>query len=466
MTKIHGFATPPGSGDYLTRLARFAQRVRVDELAPATLGAVRNVVLDTLGAILAGSRLPENARLADLAATRSGLRTATIVGHAHKADPMLATLVNGTAGVALEVDEGNRWGGGHPAIHVLPAALALAEELGADGGQLIEALVAGYEITSRLGGATRPRPNLHSHGTWGTAGAAVAVARLLGHEANGLRTVINLATSMSPANSWGPCFEGATIRNLYPGRAGLQGILAVHLLACGYTAIADAPADVYGALLAEGFDSEATIEGLGDDDTVRTFRIEQNYFKFHACCLYNHPALDAVGALVREHGVAAEAVERIAVTSIPFVTRMADPEPASMLAAKFSVPYAVATALVRGTTEVSAFFDDARHDPRIRALAGRVEVRADPTMSLRDSQGPTARVVVTLHDGRVLTRDTTVVHGDAANPRGREELVAKFMALTADTLPRARAHEVVDVVGRLERLKDVRELTALLTGAP
>jgi 2-methylcitrate dehydratase PrpD len=458
MTALHSGA------DYLTRLARFAAGVRVDELAPTAIASARNVVLDTLGAIVAGSRLPENARLADLAAERSGLRTATLVGRAHKADPLLATLANGTAGVSLEVDEGNRWGGGHPAIHVLPAALAVAEEVGADGGRLIEALVAGYEVTSRLGGATRPRPNLHSHGTWGTAGAAVAVARLSGHEADALRTIINLATSMSPANSWGPCFEGATIRNLYPGRAGLQGILAVHLLACGYTALADAPADVYGTLLAEGFDPEVAVEGLGQDDRASTFRIERNYFKFHACCLYNHPALDAVHALAQENGLKAEAVERVAVTSIPFVSRMADPDPSTMLAAKFSVPYAVAAALVQGTTDVSAFLDGARNDPRIRQLAARVTVRGDPSMSMRDSKGPTARVAITLRDGRVLTRDTTVVRGDAANPRGQEALVAKFMTLTADTLVPARAQEVVEMVGRLERVKDVRELTALLTG--
>src|SRR5688572_12841144 len=207
--------------DYLTRLAGLAANTRFDALTPATVAAARAVTLDTLGAILAGSRLAENARLADLAAERSGSRAATLVGHGRKADPMLAALANGTAGVALEMDEGNRWGGGHPAIHILPASLAVAEEVGASGPQLVEALVAGYEITSRLGGATRARPNVHSHGTWGTSGAAVAVARLRGHDERAIRTIANLATSMSPANAWTPCFEGATIRNLYPGRAGL-----------------------------------------------------------------------------------------------------------------------------------------------------------------------------------------------------------------------------------------------------
>src|ERR1051325_5127556 len=152
--------------DYLDRLARMARRVRFDDLSPSAVAAAKAVVLDTLGAILAGSRLDENVKLADLVTERSGHRTATLIGHARKAEPMFAALANATAGVALEVDEGNRWGGGHPAIHVLPAALALAEERGADGPQVLAALVAGYDVSSRLGGATVPRFNVHTHGTW------------------------------------------------------------------------------------------------------------------------------------------------------------------------------------------------------------------------------------------------------------------------------------------------------------
>jgi 2-methylcitrate dehydratase PrpD len=450
--------------DYLTRLARLAAGTRFDALTPATVAAARAVTLDTLGAMLAGSRLAENARLADLAAERSGGRTATLVGHRRKAEPMLAALANGTAGVSLEMDEGNRWGGGHPAIHVLPATLAVAEELAVDGRRFIEALVAGYEVTSRLGGASQVRPNVHSHGTWGTAGAAVAVARLRNHDDGPtIRTVINLATSMSPANSWQPCFEGATIRNLYPGRSNMQGILATHLLACGYTAVQDAPSDLYGTILGDRFDADAVVEGVSED-RVAVYRIERNYFKFHACCLYNHAVLDAVQSLVHAEGFSAHDVQRIRVTSLPFVTRMADPSPANMLAAKFSVPYAVAAAVVKGTTDVSAFTDAVREDSRVRQLAGRVEVAGDDTMSLRAGpERPTARVSVELGDGRVLTREAAIVHGDTANPRPRQELEAKFQALASETLDAARASEVVEMVARLEHLPDVRALTALLT---
>jgi 2-methylcitrate dehydratase PrpD len=446
--------------DYLVRLARLVRRTRFDDLSPATIAAAKDVTLDTLGAILAGSRLPENAKLADLARERSGPQTATLIGRARKAEPMLAALANATAGVSLEVDEGNRWGGGHPAIHVLPATLAIAEEIAADGRRFIEALVAGYEITSRLGGSTHARANVHSHGTWGTAGAAVAVARLLGHEESAMRAVINLAVSMSPANSWAPCFEGATIRNLYPGRSSLEGILAVHLLACGYSALGDAPSDIYGTILGDRFDPAAAIEGLNTDDRVEAYRIEKNYFKFHACCLYNHPALDAVHTLVQAENITADAVDRIDVTSISFVTQMIDPEPANMLAAKFSVPYAVAAAVVHGRTDVSAFADSVRSDARIAQLAKRVDVRGDPALSMRGT--PQARVAITLRDGRVLRHETALVHGDAAHPRPREELIGKFNALATGVVSEARAQEIVDMTSRLDRVNDIRELTALL----
>jgi 2-methylcitrate dehydratase PrpD len=454
--------------DYLTRLAGLAANTRFETLPPATVAAARAVTLDTLGAMLAGSRLAENARLADLAAERSGSRTATLVGHRSKAEPMLAALANGTAGVSLEMDEGNRWGGGHPSIHVLPATLAVAEELGVDGRRFIEALVAGYEVTSRLGGASQVKPNVHSHGTWGTAGAAVAVARLRGHhDTPTVRTVINLATSMSPANSWQPCFEGATIRNLYPGRSNMQAILATHLLACGYTAVHDAPSDLYGTILGERFDTDAVVDGLSAEDRVGVYRIERNYFKFHACCLYNHPVLDAVQSLVHREGFGADDIQRIRVTSLPFVVRMADPTPANMLAAKFSIPHAVAAAVVKGTTDVSAFTDAVREDARVRRLAARVEVAGDDTMSLRGGPDrPTARVSVELGDGRILTREAAIVHGDAVNPRPPHELQAKFRALASETLDAGRVSRIVEMAARLETLPDLRGLTALLgTGA-
>lgn len=445
--------------DYLDRLARLVEETSVERLSDAAVQAARLVLLDTIGAMVAGSALPENRRLADSVQERRSRASATLLGHGGRVDPLLATFVNATAGVALEVDEGSRLGGGHPAIHVIPAALAVAEEAGADGGRLLEAIIAGYEVCSRLGSATTPRPNVHSHGTWGTIGTAVAVAKLVRLDAGAVKAVINLAASMSPANTWTTALEGVTIRNAYPGRSGLDGILAVDLHRAGFTGLPDAPADVYGTILADRFEPERALDGLGGP-----LRIEQNYFKLYACCRYNHFALDAVFALARE--LRAEQVERVVVTTIPFGPRMADPAPTSMLGAKFSIPYAVAAALVLGRADASAFVEPALADPRIRALAARVEVRVDPQMSSRRSDYPTAVVEIVLKDGRALSGSTSVVRGDFEDPVPAAEVVDKFLALTTEILGPERARDVVRLVEQVETLKDVRDLTALLFPAP
>jgi 2-methylcitrate dehydratase PrpD len=443
--------------DYLARLAACAHGTRLADLRASTVAAAKLVLLDTIGAMVAGSVLPENARLAQMAATRAPHGLCTLVGHALRSDSLLATFTNATAGVALEMDEGNRLGGGHPAIHVVPGALAVAEEMGAGGNRLLEALIAGYEVGSRLGGATLARPNVHSHGTWGTISTAAAVARLHGLSADAIRHVINLSASMSPANSWTPALEGATIRNAYPGRSGLEGILAVDLHRAGFTALEDAPSDVYGTILADRFEPEEAVAGLGEG-----FRIEQNYFKLHACCRMNHPALDAVMALRAEHRFTADDVTAVHVTSVPFGLRMTEAAPDTMLGAKFSIPYAVAAALVLGRTDAAAFEERALDDPRIRALAKRVDIAADDEMALKRADYPTARVRIGLSDGRVLSRTTGVVRGDAANPVSPEEVAGKFVSLTAGPLGERRARLIIEAVQAVDDLADVRDLTALL----
>jgi 2-methylcitrate dehydratase PrpD len=452
--------------DYLDRLAAFASETRFARLPDSTIAAAKLVLLDTLGAIVAGSALPENLQLARFAAARSPQGAATLLGHKLKADPFWAALTNATAGVALEVDEGSRLGGGHPAIHTVPGVLAVAEERGLDGRRLLESLVVGYEIGSRIGGATTVRPNVHSHGTWGTLSTAVAVAKLGGSPAPTLREVINLAASMSPANTWTPALEGATIRNLYPGRSAFQGILAAELQRCGFTGLGDAPSDVYGTILADAFDPAAAVAGLdalahGGPDR-QPYRIELNYFKLHACCRFNHFALDAVLDLRRSHRLASDDVQRIEVVTIPFAVRMSEPAPANPLAARFSIPWAVAAAMVLGRTDPPAFDAATLADGRIRDLARRVAIVTDPAMSPRRADAPTARVRIALRDGRAFEQTTSVVRGDALSPVPRDEIAAKFAALAGPVLGDAPARKIVDAVDQVDGLDDIRVLSGML----
>jgi 2-methylcitrate dehydratase PrpD len=357
------------------------------------------------------------------------------------------------------MDEGSRLGGGHPSIHVTPGAIAVAEDQNSSGKQLLESIIVGYEVTSRIGSGTSTRDVIHSHGTWGTVGTAVATARLLGFDAAETRNTINLAASMSPANTWTPCLEGATVRNLYPGRSGFQGILAAHLSRCGFTSIEDGPSDLYQSVLGEGFDTEAVVAGLGQPGS---YRIQNNYFKMHACCLYNHPALDAVQSLLRREKFDASDVNHVQIEAPPLALIMADPEPENMLAAKFSIPYAVAAMLVRGSADVTAFYPEQIADPQTRELARAVEVVGNTEMSLRRYDYPASKVAVTLKDGRTLEESVTAQRGDARNPVTRDELVAKFRFLVAETLGESKAQKVIDTVDSLDSLGNVRELTRLL----
>ena len=444
--------------DYLDTLAEFVSDTQYQDLSEDAVASVRDVVLDTIGAILAGSRLPENSKLAHQVAKRSGPATATVFGHPLKAEPMLATLVNATAGVGLEMDEGNRLGGGHPSIHVMPGALAVGEEMEVDGRRFIEAVLVAYEVESRIGAATTTRPNVHSHGHWGVIGTAVAIGKLKAYDAGQIRSLINVASGMSPANTWRPCFEGATIRNAYPGRSGLMGILAAHMYECGFTGVHDGPSDVFGTILGDSFDQDVTLEGLGDE-----YRIQQNYTKFHAACAITHPPIEAALAIRRQGEFLLEDVDTVELGLKRLLPEMVGEYPHNMLGAKFSLPYSIATALVKGTADVTDFYPDSIDDDRVRAMAAKVKVSLDTESCGED--GPTARARVRMKNGHTLTSTVGIVPGDRKNPLPREALLNKFRFLTTDILSPQRTEEVIMLAGdHLQDLRDVKELTELLGG--
>lgn len=445
--------------DYITALARLVVETRAEDLPTEVTCQAKLVLLDTVGVMVGGSGLPEVAALARAWTAHRGPATATILGHGVKAPVKEAAFVNGCAGVALELDEGYRFAGGHPAIHVLPAVLALAEARRLPGREFLTAFVVGYEVAARLGMAARLRPMVHPHGTWGVPGAAAAAARLMGFPAEMTAEAISVAGSLTLATSWGTALEGATVRNAYAGLANLTGLVAVELVAAGFTGPADGPGLTFRHATGEGFRPEKVTEGLGSD-----WQITRNYFKFHACCAYNHPALDALGALRVAHGFGPEEVEAVQVDTWEQAALLANPEPETYLGAKFSIPFACATLIVNGSTGPEAFAPDRIRDPQVVALARRVAVRADPELSKMVPAMRPARVTVRLRDGRVLT-------GFAENPRSdraagaavdQAELEAKFLGLVEPVAGAAVVRRVMEMIFRVEELADFSLLTDLL----
>lgn len=442
--------------DYLDRLSQFVSDTTYDTLSADALAAARDVVMDTFGAIIAGAQLPENRALANFASKRSQPPTATLLGHNLKAEPMFAALANSTAGVALEMDEGNRFGGGHPAIHTIPGALAVGEEMGVDGKTFLESVIVGYEVESRLGGATKPRDNVHSHGHWGAAGTAAAIAKLRGYNAAQVRDVLNLAASMSPANTWTTAFRGATIRNLYPGRSGFQGILAAHLYDCGFTGLDDAPSDIFGTILGDSFTPEAAVPSLAED-----LRIQQNYFKFHACCRINHASIEATLNARGENGLDVDSIQRIDISAHRMLDGMLGPYPDNVLASKFHVPYAIAVTLIENKTDVTVFHPDVISNPRVQNLASRVHVKLDPELAAAPDGSILARASILLKDGTTLQGETGTLWGDYGNRAPRSQLLSKIHFLCNDILGVEGVNRLIQSTETLDLLPDIRQLTAL-----
>ena len=445
---------------YLDTFSSFAAGIDYTALDASIQQQVGWILADTLGAIVAGSAEPELRALA----RKQGMGSAAhLIGLGRRASADVAALVNGTAGTFLEMDEGNRFSRGHPAVHVIPAALALSEERGASAAVFLSALVTGYEVGSRLGAASALRGAMHPHGTWGTVGAAAAAARVAGLDSQAMREVINISASLTTATSKQTMLEGGLVRNVYAGLSNRHGLLALQLADCGFTGESDGLSSLFGKIISERFDTGALVAGLGTD-----WHLMRNYFKLHSCCRYNHGTLDAIDQLAARAPLPAiEQIARIEIDTYGLAAELQDKAPRNTLAAKFSVPFAVATRLVNDSSALSSFTWDAVRDPRVLALAQKVEVREDPAMTRRLPLERPARLVITLTNGRQLVGEEGVNRGDDASPYTRDELRLKFMDLTGRVWPEAHARAVLEAtLGLAELQVSLPEWAALLGQAP
>ncbi len=439
------------------RVADFVGRTGLEKFPEAVLDQAKLVLLDSLGAMLAGSRTDPVPNLVLWSKKAAGRAAATVAGYPDLVAPCWAALVNGTSLVALEMDEGNQFAKGHPAAHVIPAALAWAEQEGVSGGRLLESVVVGYEVAARIGAAASLRPEVHPHGTWGAVGAAVAVAKLRNFPASDIPGVIQLGASFSLATTWQAAVAGATVRNLYTGLSNHLGLLATDFYLAGFRGGEEAVETVFGQVLSSGFELEKLTRDLGS-----VYQITSNYFKLYSCCRYNHAALDALGAILANQRVTYEEVEGIEVETYGLATQLANRRPANALAAKFSIPFALAVYLVRGHVGPHSFTEETLGDPQVRELAGKVTVRENPEMSAMLPCKRPARVVLCLRDGRCLSQTVLSARGGFDNPYPREALLEKFRQLAGEVIGAKAAGQLREACLRVEELADIRELTALL----
>jgi 2-methylcitrate dehydratase PrpD len=403
------------------------------------------VLADTLGVVAAGAHTPELRALAAdpmlrLAPGWSALTPArTLNPNRGYADPATAAWFNGTAGTMLELDEGFR-PTGHPAVQVVPAALAVAEELRASGAALVTAVVAGYEVAARLFESFALPPAWHAHGHLAGLGAATAVAMLRGIDPVAAARV---AATQPLLTGWEDCYAGATARNTWAGHANRTGVLATVLVGAGFTGSLAGHLSVLAPHLAR-------TAPLREPVTSDGLRIRRNYLKFHSACA-THSSLDAARQAWRALGEPDPGTIRaVRVTTVPANARVDRQAAPNSLSTRFSLPYAVATLLRTGSTAPPSF----DWDVHVAELARRVTVDIEPEWVGRWPRMSPSRVQIETDAGAVGEAEVDDAVGHHTRPAARADVLRKFLALHPEPESDATFGALVDTY----RVRDCAEL--------
>lgn len=443
-------------------LAQTIAGLRFEDLPGPIVTVAKQCLLDVLGTMIAGSREPAAAIVTDFVRTETDSGPCTLVGRDTTAPASTAALVNGTAGHALDFDDVISTVG-HPSVAVAPAALAVGERIGATGTDLITAFVAGVETQAKIAEAVGPSHyarGFHSTATFGSFGAAAAVARLRGLDA--AATNAALAIAATQAGGLKAVF-GTMCKPMHAGRAAANGVLGGELAARGFTSAPDILGDPQGFAAAESdrFDAAAVTGGFGDP-----WRMYDLRFKVHAACFLTHAAINSLIALVEDESphesLAADDIEWIDVAVPPGHLMVCGIEaPRTGLEGKFSLRLTAAFAVLYHAASPALFTDEIVTRPDVVALRDRVHVTPDESLS-----GPVARVRIGLRDGR--KRETA---RDMRDPVWRIDpveqangLESKFHDLVAPVLGAARAAQLMHLVDRLDRMVDVGELCRATRG--
>lgn len=458
----------------LTReIVRRCQQITCSKLDEAVRDRVAYLLLDYLGVAFRGalsdSSQPIHRFLRDRVAGPSAV---PVCGTELYADAPYAALALGTAAHSLELDDVVNAASLHPAVSVMSAALAAGFLAESSGERLIEAIVAGYEVTVKLGIALDPAAHyaqgFHPTGTCGTMGAAIAAACMLGLDEHQMTSALGIAGSQA-AGSMEFLADGSFTKRLHAGWSAHAGVIAALLAAEGFTGPASIIEGKFGFLHAysPASDSSKVLAGW-----ARPWEVMNTSIKPHACCRYKQGAIDCILQLAREQQIGPDDVERIEVAILQAgFALVADPpelkaNPQSVVDAQFSMPFGAAVALRNGNAFLNQYCLENVHSEDIRMLMKRVHCVRDEAIERDFPRKWPASVAIVTKDGRTCRCRLDHPKGDPENPLTWDEIIAKFNSLAGVVVDSRRCEAIVARVRAIEGCSSVRELLASLCAAP
>ncbi len=429
-------------------------------LPPAVLEKTKQHLLDTLAAMLSGSRLPPGKKAIAFAKSRGGVREARVVGSKLITSAEIAALANGMLAHADETDDSHSPSQTHPGCGVVAAALAMAERERKSGTALLRAVALGYDVCCRLTqslNAIQFRSDGHSTHSFGpTFGAAAAAGALAGLDQRGARHLLSYAAQQASGLScWMRDEEHIEKAFDFGGMPARNGVAAAAMVAHGFSGVEDVFSGERSFYVAYGreADPRELTRGLGQD-----YEIMNADIKRWAVGSPIQAPLDSLLELLRAQPIAAEQVERI-------VIRVGSP--GANTTDNRSMPdicmqHLCAVMLLDRTVSFRSSHDAKRmRDRRVLALRKRMQLHADPELT-RAMPRREGVIEIRLKDGREFRHHTRSVRGTPENPMTRAEVEAKSLDLVAPVIGPLRARRLCDSVWNLEKLRDVRSLRPLL----
>jgi 2-methylcitrate dehydratase PrpD len=457
-------------------LARFTTTLSADAIPAAVRERAKYLILDAVGIAYASQGYPyETVSLKALQAFGNG--PACVIGHGRILGMRDAVLMNGILIHGLDYDDTHSRGVIHATASLFPTALAVADHDGASGVDLLTAYILGMEIATRVGMVAQGgfhQVGFHPTGVAGAFGCTVATARLRGLDQE--RTVMAQGIALSMASGSLEFLEdGAWTKRMHPGWAGVAGITAATFAEHGYIGPRRPYEGRFGLYASHLGDRLAQADlGLATEALGQRWQIEEVAIKPIPACHFTHAAADAAIALSRQLGgdATADRVRRIRRVCVlvpeQVVKTVCEPvsnkrRPANSYDAQFSIPYIVATGLLKGRFTIDELEEEALADAAVLALAAKVDYQVDP-----DSTFPrhyTGEVIVEMENGSVLRHREAVNRGNTDRPLGNDDVLAKYMENATRALSQSHAQRVAEAVLTLDQ-HDARALAAIFAEKP
>jgi 2-methylcitrate dehydratase PrpD len=447
----------------LRQLAGFTVGFR-DRRIPAEIQhAAARCVVDWMAATVPGGMQPPATLLARALASELELGAAALIPSGRRAGARAAALINGCAAHTIEFDDIYRDALYHPGAPTISAALAIAQERRGGGDLFLRAVIAGYELSTRIGVVVQPAHYnfWHTTGTVGTFGAAAAVAVVLGLDTE--RCAHALATSGTLAAGLQQAFRSHSMsKPMHAGHAaetGLMAALAAEHGVSGTLDILEGPRG-FGAAMSDKPDFARTLEHRD------SFNIPHMTFKNYSACGHTFAAIDAARELRLRHDLRCTDIDRIEIASYATALEVAgNPDPHTAFEAQFSLPYCVAVTFVTGSARLDAFSAERLGDTAVRSLMSRATLSVDPKADAAYPRQRAATVTVVTQAGERLSAYAPTRKGDPDNPLTDEELSDKFMELVAPVTGDEAARELLAVLWNLGSVPDVAALPLPRTAA-